>query len=49
MTAKVGIVELGEAVIARQRHGKHFSASTGGDATIEDAVFSMWPFVAKAL
>jgi hypothetical protein len=38
---KTGVVEQVQAVIARQRYGKHLSAATDTDARIEDAVFSM--------
>jgi hypothetical protein len=31
-----------EAVITMQRHGKHVSAATDTDATIEDPVLSVW-------
>jgi hypothetical protein len=36
------MVEQAEAVTARHQHGKHISAATDSDATIEDTVFSMW-------
>jgi hypothetical protein len=45
----VGIVEPVEVVIARQRNDKHACAASGTDATIGDVVFSLRPFVAKAL
>jgi hypothetical protein len=32
-------------VIARQWHNKHFSVATDTDATIEDAVFFLWPLL----
>jgi hypothetical protein len=47
MKADVGIVEPVEVVIARQRHDKHVHAASYTNATIEDAVFSVRPFVAK--
>jgi hypothetical protein len=46
--AKVGIVELLETVISRQRHNKHVSAGFKY-ATIEGEMFSMRPFVANQL
>jgi hypothetical protein len=45
MTAKAGIVEEAEMIIARQQYGKHVSAAVDTNATIEDAVFTMRPFV----
>jgi hypothetical protein len=46
MTAKVGIVEREETVIARQGHGKHVSEVGDTEATVEYAVLSMREFVA---
>jgi hypothetical protein len=40
-------VERVEAVIARQRHGKHVLAARDTDAKIEDAVFCTRPFLGK--
>jgi hypothetical protein len=45
MTAKAGIVEKAEVIVARQQHGKHVSAAEETNATIKDTVFSMRPFV----
>jgi hypothetical protein len=42
---KAGIVKRVEAVIARQRHGKHVSAARDTDATIEDVVYSARPLL----
>jgi hypothetical protein len=49
MTAKVGIVEREEAIIATQRHDKHVSKAADIDATAEYAVLSLREFVATAL
>jgi hypothetical protein len=40
MIPKAGTVERVEAIIARQQHGKHVSATTDTDPTTEYAVFS---------
>jgi hypothetical protein len=45
MIPKPGTVERVEAIIARQRHGKHVSATTDTDATTEYAVFSKSPLL----
>jgi hypothetical protein len=45
MTAKVGIMEGEQAVIAGQVHDKHVSAATDTDVTIKEAVFSMRAFL----
>jgi hypothetical protein len=47
MSAKVGIVERKEAVIARRGHDK--SVSVAIDAAVEDAVLSKRTFVATTL
>jgi hypothetical protein len=49
MTAKVGIVEKVEAIIARQGHDKHVSGASDIDATIEYAVLSMRESMSTAL
>jgi hypothetical protein len=49
MTAKVGIVEREETVIARQGHDKDVSEAANTDTTIEYAGLSMQEIVATAL
>jgi hypothetical protein len=46
MTAKVGIVEREEAVIAMQWNNKHFSAAIDTGTKMANAVLSMRTFVA---
>jgi hypothetical protein len=40
MTAKIGIVENEEAIVARQGHDRHVFEAADVDATIENAVLS---------
>jgi hypothetical protein len=49
MTAKVGIVEEEEVLIAGQEHYKRVSAAADSDATIKNDVLSMWALVETAL
>jgi hypothetical protein len=45
MMPKAGTAERVEAIIVRQQHGKHVSAATDTDATIEFAVLSRSPLL----
>jgi hypothetical protein len=44
---KAGTAERVEAIIARQRHGKHVSAATDTDATTEFVVLSRSPLLGQ--